>query len=177
MLICKVTYISHLRCHLNAKNNFKILLVARSAVHRRPPPLAENSMALVACIKQPHKASSSPRAASVQHVPRMRTCAFARALSTGFVCWAQKKYRSNTNATEIWLFIEMGLKIPLSGEIGIRETNARSPFRCSLCCGVRWYPASCICQRKTTTTRRVLWRRWSEVAASARMREAGPKTL
>ncbi len=138
-------------------------------------------MAFAAWIKQPREASSSPLPPPFGFSAHARTRApTARwAFTTGFVCWAKtNKNTAFNNATEIWLFIEMGPKTRLSGEIGIRETNARPPFCWSLCASDgRWYPASCIWQRKTTTWRvTLIWRRWSEAAASARMKEAGPKT-
>lgn len=39
----------------------------------------------------------------------------------------------------------------------------------------RWSPASVV-WRRTTSSRRVIWRRWSEAAAFVLTREAGPKT-
>lgn len=88
--------------------------------------------------------------------PRMRAHAppHPESLQYGVCVLSQKNTAFKNNATEIWLFIEMGHKIRLSGEIGIRETNGRPHFCWSLCAADgRWYPASCIWQRKTTTRR------------------------
>lgn len=89
-------------------------------------------------------------------LPRMRVHAppHPESLHYGVCVLSQKNTAFKNNATEIWLFIEMGHKIRFSGEIGIRETNTRPHFCWSLCAADgRWYPASCIWQRKTTTRR------------------------
>lgn len=90
------------------------------------------------------------------YFPRMRAHAppHPESLQYGVCVLSQKNTAFKNNATEIWLFIEMGHKIRLSGEIGIRETNARPQFCWSFCVADgRWYPASCIWQWKTTTRR------------------------
>lgn len=109
------------------------------------------------------RGSNSPKRPLLLHClpcsafPRMRAHAPPHPESPQYgVCVLSQKKKTAfiNNAAEIWLFIEMEHKIRLTGEIGIRETNARPHFCWSLCvAGGRWYPASCIWQRKTTTRR------------------------
>ena len=87
--------------------------------------------------------------------------------------------KGDVNTFKTWHFDRVGPKVPYWG----KEGRVRRRF-CVYSCIVffphvrflrRWSPASVV-WRRTTSSRRVIWRRWSAVAVFAQTREAGRKT-